>query len=96
MVAVGGGGQYFKIKERMRREVDAFKSTSRRFQFDNFRRYRGRQFGARGFIGFGNGRWDLVMVDGKVPSQTERLAMVEMSSEKTEEQDLISKVGIKS
>lgn len=54
MVAVGGGAQYFKVKERMRRDVGAFKSTTRRFKFDNFRRYPGRQCGARGFIGFGN------------------------------------------
>ena len=35
-------------------------------------------------------------LDGKVPSEKERLAMVEMNSEKTEEQDFISEVGIKS
>ena len=33
---------------------------------------------------------------GKVSSQKERLARVEMSSEKTEGQDFISEVGIKS
>ena len=33
---------------------------------------------------------------GKMPSEKERLARVEMSSEKTEEQDLISEVGINS
>ena len=38
MVAVGGGAQYFKVKERMRRDIGAFKSTTRRFKFDNFRR----------------------------------------------------------
>ena len=54
MIAVGGGAQYFKVKERMRRDVGAFKSTTRRFKFDNFRRYPGRQCDARGFIGFGN------------------------------------------
>ena len=54
MVAVGGGTQYFKVKERMRRDVGAFKSTTRRFKFDNFRRNPGRQCGARGFIGFDN------------------------------------------
>ena len=54
MVAVGGGAQYFKVKERMRRDVGAFKSTTRRFKFDNFRRYPGKHCGARGFIGFGN------------------------------------------
>ena len=53
MVAVGGVTQYFKVKERMRRDVVAFKSTTRRFKFDNFGRYPGRQCGARGFIGFG-------------------------------------------
>ena len=53
MVAVGGGAQYFKVKERMTRDVGAFKSTTRRFKFDNFRHYPGRQC-ARGFIGFGN------------------------------------------
>ena len=53
MVAVGGGARYFKVKERMRRYVGAFKSTTRRFKFDNFRRYPGRQCDARGFIGFG-------------------------------------------
>ena len=31
MVAVGGGAQYFKVKERMRRDVGAFKSMTRRF-----------------------------------------------------------------
>ena len=54
MVAVGGGVQYFKVKERMRRDVSAFKLTTRIFKFDNFRRYPGRQCGTRGFIGFGN------------------------------------------
>ena len=54
MVSVGGGAQYFNVKKRMRRDVDAFKSTTIRFKFDNFRRYPGRQCGARGFIGFGN------------------------------------------
>ena len=54
MVAVGDDAQYFKVKEIMRRNVDAFKSTTRRFKFDNFRRYPGRQCDARGFIGFGN------------------------------------------
>ena len=54
MVAVGGGAQYFKIEERMRRDVGAFKSTTRRFKFNNFRRYPGRQCGARGFVGFSN------------------------------------------
>ena len=54
MVAVGGGAQYFKVKQRMRRDVGAFKLTTRRFKFDNFRRYPGRQCGARGFIGFDN------------------------------------------
>ena len=52
VVAVGGGPLYFKVKERMRRDVGAFKSTTSRFKFDNFRRYPGRQCG--GFIGFGN------------------------------------------
>ena len=42
MVAVGGGAQYFKVKERMRRDVGAFMLTTRRFKFDNFRRYPGR------------------------------------------------------
>ena len=54
MVAFGGGAQYFKDKERMRRDVGSFKSTTRSFKFDNFRGYPGRQCGARGFIGFGN------------------------------------------
>ena len=54
MVAVGGGAQYFKVKERMRRDVSAFKSTTRRFKFDNFIRYLGRQCCAKEFIGFGN------------------------------------------
>ena len=54
MVAVGGGAQYFKVKEIMRRDVGAFKLTTRRFKFDNLRRYLGRQYGARGFIGFDN------------------------------------------
>ena len=54
MVAVGGGAQYFKVNERMRRDVGAFKSTMRRFKFDNLRHYPGRQCGARGFIGFCN------------------------------------------
>ena len=54
MVAVGGTAQYFIVKERMRRDVGAFKSTTRIYQFDNFRRYPGRQCGAKGFIGFGN------------------------------------------
>ena len=31
MVAVSGGAQYFKVKERMRRDVGAFTSTTRRF-----------------------------------------------------------------
>ena len=35
-------------------------------------------------------------LDGKVPSKKKMLARVEMSSEKTEEQDFISEVGIKS
>ena len=35
MVAVGGGAQYFEVKERMRRDVSAFKSTMRRFKLDN-------------------------------------------------------------
>ena len=35
-------------------------------------------------------------LDGKVPSEKERLARVEIRSEKTEEQDFISEVGIKS
>ena len=35
-------------------------------------------------------------LDGKVPSKKERLARVEMSSEKIKEQDFISEVGIKS
>ena len=54
MVVVGGGAQYFKVKERMRRDVGPLKSTTRIFMFDNFRLYPGRQCGARGFIGFGN------------------------------------------
>ena len=54
MVAGGDSAQYFKVKEKMRRDVGAFKSTTRIFKFDNFRRYPGRQCGARGFIGFGN------------------------------------------
>ena len=54
MVAVGGGAQYFKVKERMSRYVSAFKLTTRRFKFANFRRYTGRQCGARGFLGFDN------------------------------------------
>ena len=49
MVAVGGGAQFFEVKERMRRDVGAFKSTTRRFKFTNFRRYPGihvvREFG---------------------------------------------------
>ena len=35
-------------------------------------------------------------IAGKIPSEKERLARVEMSSEKTEEQDLRSEVCIKS
>ena len=54
MVSVGGGAQYFKVKERMRRDLGALKSTTKRLNFDNFRCYPGRQCGARGFIGFGN------------------------------------------
>ena len=54
MVAGGGGAQYFKVKKRMRRDEGAFKSTTKRFRCDNFRRYPVRQCGARGFIGFGN------------------------------------------
>ena len=54
MVAVDGGAQYFKVKERMRRDVVAFKSITRSFKFDNFSGYPGRQCGARGFIGIGN------------------------------------------
>ena len=38
----------------------------------------------------------ILNLDGKMPLEKERLARVEMSSEKTEEQDLISEVGIKS
>ena len=38
----------------MRRDVGAFKSTTRKIKFDNFRRYPGKQCGARGFIGFGD------------------------------------------
>ena len=34
--------------------------------------------------------------DGMVPSEKKRLARVEMSSEKIEEQDFINEVGIKS
>ena len=60
MAAVGVGARYFKVKVRMRRDVGAFKSTTRRFQFDNFRRYPGRQCGARGFTGFGN-EWCMVI-----------------------------------
>ena len=38
----------------------------------------------------------ILSIGGKMPSEKERLARVEMSSEKTEEQDLRSEVGIKS
>ena len=41
MLAVCGGAQYFKVQERMRRDIGAFKSTTRRFKFYNFRRYPG-------------------------------------------------------
>ena len=54
MVAVGGGAQYFKVKERMRIDVGEFQLTTRRFKFDNFRHYPGRKCRVRGFIGFGN------------------------------------------
>ena len=54
MEAVGGGAQYFKVKERMRRDVGAFNLTTRRFKFDNFRYNVRRQCGPSGFIGFGN------------------------------------------
>ena len=60
MVAVGGGAQYFKVKDRMRTGVGAFKSTTRRFKFDNFRCYPRRQRVARGFIGFGN-EWSIAI-----------------------------------
>ena len=33
--------QHSKVKKRMRRDISKFKLTTRRFKFDNFRRYPG-------------------------------------------------------
>ena len=54
MVALGGDVQYFKVKERTRRDVVLSSRRREDLSFDNFRRYPGRHCGAIGFIGFGN------------------------------------------